>query len=368
VLLKIVSGTPTFQFVIPPSPALRTDSSRALVVDDDGEVRHTLVRVLRSLGLATLEAANGREALALLEEQGEVPLIVSDLYMPEMDGIAFLREVHRRWPDVAFIMLTGVAEVSTAVECLKHGAFDYIAKPFLVDEVRARVDNALEKRRLVLENRFLQQSYQERLESSIRELDQRNKEQFVGQIQMAVRMLEKKDVYTRGHSQRVSRYAVKTAVFLGFTGEILDQIRLGGELHDIGKIGTRDSVLQKPGPLTPSEFEEIKKHVTEGEEILQPLRREHPLVLQIVRNHHERVDGSGFPDGLRGEAIPMVARVVAVVDAFDAMTTNRSYRKPRAAGEAMEELVRFAGVQFDSDVVTAFQKAFPDMEKLPISV
>jgi cyclic di-GMP phosphodiesterase len=326
------------------------------------------VRVLRSLGLATLEASNGREALALLEEQGEVPLIVSDLYMPEMDGIAFLREVHRRWPDVAFIMLTGVAEVSTAVECLKHGAFDYIAKPFLVDEVRARVDNALEKRRLVLENRFLQQSYQERLESSIRELDQRNKEQFVGQIQMAVRMLEKKDVYTRGHSQRVSRYAVKTAVFLGFTGEILDQIRLGGELHDIGKIGTRDSVLQKPGPLTPSEFEEIKKHVTEGEEILQPLRREHPLVLQIVRNHHERVDGSGFPDGLRGEAIPMVARVVAVVDAFDAMTTNRSYRKPRAAGEAMQELVRFAGVQFDSDVVVAFQKAFPDMEKLPISV
>ena len=147
-------------------------------------------------------------------------------------------------------MLTGVAEVSTAVECLKHGAFDYIAKPFMVDEVRARVDNALEKRRLVLENRFLQQSYQERLESSIRELDQRNKEQFVGQIQMAVRMLEKKDVYTRGHSQRVSRYAVKTAVILGFTGDVLDQIRLGGELHDIGKIGTRDSVLNKPGPLT----------------------------------------------------------------------------------------------------------------------
>ena len=324
--------------------------------------------MLQSLGLSTVEAKNGREALALLEEQGEVPLIVSDLYMPEMDGISFLREVHRRWSDVAFIMLTGVAEVSTAVECLKHGAFDYIAKPFVVDEVRARVDNALEKRRLVLENRFLQHSYQERLEASIRELDQRNKEQFVGQIQMAVRMLEKKDVYTRGHSQRVSRYAVKTAVFLGFTGDVLDQIRLGGELHDIGKIGTRDSVLQKPGPLTASEFEEIKKHVTEGEEILQPLRREHPLVLQIVRNHHERLDGSGFPDGLRGESIPMVARLVAVVDAFDAMTTNRSYRKPRAASEAMEELVRFAGVQFDPAVVSAFRKAFPDVEKLPISV
>jgi putative two-component system response regulator len=348
--------------------ARRNDGPRALVVDDDGEVRKTLVRVLNSIGLATIEARNGREALALLEEWGEVPLIVSDLHMPEVDGLTLLREAIRRWPSVAFIMLTGVAEVSTAVECLKHGAYDYLSKPFLIDEVRARVDNALEKRRLVLENRFLQQSYKERLEASIRELDQRNKEQFVGQIQMAVRMLEKKDVYTRGHSQRVSRYAVKTAVLLGFTGDILDQIRLGGELHDIGKIGTRDSVLQKPGPLTVSEFEEIKKHVTEGEEILEPLRREHPLVLQIVRNHHERVDGSGFPDGLVGERIPMVARVVAVVDAFDAMTTNRSYRQPRAAGEALAELVKYAGVQFDQDVVSAFQKAFPDVEKLPLTV
>jgi putative two-component system response regulator len=353
---------------LPASSTRRDDAPRALVVDDDVEVRRSLARVLQSIGLSTIEARNGREALALLAERGEVPLIVSDLHMPEMDGLTFLREVIRQWPNVAFIMLTGVAEVSTAVECLKHGAFDYLSKPFLIDEVRARVDNALEKRRLVLENRFLQRSYQERLEASIRELDQRNKEQFVGQIQMAVRMLEKKDVYTRGHSQRVSRYAVKTAVFLGFTGDVLDQIRLGGELHDIGKIGTRDAVLLKPGPLTDSEFEEIKKHVTEGEEILQPLRRDHPLVLQIVRNHHERVDGSGFPDGLVGEDIPMVARVVAVVDAFDAMTTNRTYRQLRAPGEALAELVRYSGVQFDQDVVTAFQKAFPDVEKLPINV
>ena len=148
--MNIARGWPTFQIVIPPLAALRIDTPRAIVVDDDAEVRHTLARVLRSLGLSTVEAPNGREALGLLEEYGEVPLIVSDLYMPEMDGITFLREVHRRWPDVAFIMLTGVAEVSTAVECLKHGAFDYIAKPFIVDEVAARVDNALEKRRLVL--------------------------------------------------------------------------------------------------------------------------------------------------------------------------------------------------------------------------
>lgn len=237
-----------------------------------------------------------------------------------------------------------------------------------VNGVRARGDNGLEKRRLILENRWLQPSHQERLENSIRELHPRHEEQFLGQIQMAVRMLEKKDVYTRGHSQRVSRYAVKTAVFLGFTGDVLDQIRLGGELHDIGKIGTRDFVLNKPGPLTESEFEEIKKHVTEGEDILEPLRREHPLVLQIVRNHHERMDGSGFPDGLKAEAIPMVVRVVAVVDAFDAMTTNRSYRAPRSPADAFAELIGHIGVQFDARVVAAFQKAFPEVDQLPITV
>jgi putative nucleotidyltransferase with HDIG domain len=190
----------------------------------------------------------------------------------------------------------------------------------------------------------------------------------LGQIQMAVRMLEKKDVYTRGHSRRVSRYAVNTAALLGFTGDLLDQIRLGGELHDIGKIGTRDSLLNKPGPLTESEFEEIKKHVTEGEDILASLRREHPLVLQIVRNHHERVDGSGFPDGLKAEAIPMVARVVSVADAFDAMTTNRSYRPLRTPLEALAELRLHVGIQFDIHVVAAFQLAFPDVGKLPITV
>lgn len=345
-----------------------TEGARALVVDDDVQVRRTLVRVLRAQGIETLEGGDGQAALEQLKQAGAMVLMISDVNMPQMDGITLLRQVHRRWPDLAVLMLTGVSELATAVECLTHGAMDYLAKPVLGDDLRARVNNALEKRRLILENRFLQQSYQERLEASIRALDQRNKEQFVGQIQMAVRMLEKKDVYTRGHSQRVSRYAVKTAALLGFTGNILDQIRLGGELHDIGKIGTRDSVLQKPGPLTPVEFEEIKKHVTEGEEILEPLRRENPLVLQIVRSHHERMDGSGFPDGLRGDAIPMVARIVAVVDAFDAMTTNRSYRTPRPASEALEELRRFVGIQFDDAVVSAFHKAFPDPEKLPISV
>jgi putative nucleotidyltransferase with HDIG domain len=341
---------------------------QALIVVDDDQVRRTLGRVLKALGIPAAEAANGREALVKLEESGELPIIISDIYMPEMDGLALLQEVLRRFPDTAVLMLTGVAEVTTAVESLQLGAFDYLSKPILVEEFRARVEKALEKRRLVLENRYLQQSYQERLEANVRELNLRNKEQFLGQVQMAVRMLEKKDIYTRGHSGRVSRYAARTAVMLGFTGPMLDQIRLGGDLHDIGKIGTRDAVLNKPGPLTREEFEEIKKHVVEGEEILEPLRRDHPVVLEIVRSHHERMDGSGFPDRLRGEAIPMAARLVSVVDAFDAMTTNRAYRASRQPADAMEELHRCAGIQFDPDVVAAFLKAFPEPAKLPLAV
>lgn len=317
--------------------------------------------------MSTVEVESAAMALEWLEREGAVPLLITDIYMPEMDGIELLRRVRRRWPDTAVLVITGVAEVGTAVECLQQGALDYLAKPVQLEEVRARIHNALERHRLALENRYLQQSYQERLEAQLRALARRNKEMFLGQIQMAVRMLEKKDEYTRGHSNRVATYAVKTAVQMGYTGEMLDQIRLGGELHDIGKIGTRDVVLNKPGPLTPEEFEEIKKHVLEGEEILEPLRRDHPLVLDIVRSHHERIDGSGFPDRLQGESIPVVARLVAVADAFDAMTTSRAYRPSRSPAEALEELERCAGSHFDAPVVSAFQRAFPDVDRLPIS-
>jgi putative two-component system response regulator len=344
-----------------------TGSARCLVVDDDPLVRHTLARILQAQGMAPVEVESAREALDLLQRHGAVPLVIADIYMPEMDGIELLREIRQRWPDTGVMMITGVAEVGTAVECLQAGALDYLAKPVQLEEVRARIHNALERHRLALENRYLQQSYQERLEAQLRELARRNKEMFLGQIQMAVHMLEKKDVYTRGHSRRVAVYAVKTAIQMGFTGEVLDQIRLGGELHDIGKIGTRDDVLNKPGPLTPGEFEEIKKHVVEGEEILEPLRREHPMVLDIVRSHHERLDGSGFPDRLMGDAIPLVARVVSVADAFDAMTTSRAYRPSRTATEAMNELQRCSGRHFDPVIVAAFLRAFPDVARLPLT-
>lgn len=337
-------------------------SARCLVVDDDSQVRSALVRAIESQGLTCIEARGGMTALAMLKEHGEVPLCITDIYMPEMDGVTFLRQVRELYPDMAVLMLTGMAEVSTAVECLQIGALDYISKPVLLDEVRARVSNALEKRNLVLQNRF----YQHTLESRVRELDTRNKQSLINGVEMLVFALEAKDAYTSGHSLRVKEFAVKTAVQLGYTGDMLAQVELGSKLHDIGKIGIREAILNKPGALTPEEFEHVKLHTILGERILQPFLTEQPLVLRIVRSHHERVDGTGFPDSLDGDLVPMEARIVAVADAYDAMTTNRAYRPPRAAQAAVDELRRAAGTHFDPQVVQAFLRAYPDLTTHPV--
>jgi putative two-component system response regulator len=342
----------------------RMIAARCLVVDDDAQVRHAMVRIVQTQGLVCLEAASGLEALGVLEREGEVPLVISDVHMPGLDGVGLLEELLRRYPDTAVIMLTGVAEVKTAVACLDKGALDYIAKPAMVDEVRARVAKALEKRDLLLQKRF----YQRNLESRVRYQAKRIKELFLEGVQTLAHALEAKDAYTSGHSMRVSRYAVRTALHLGFTGDHLEDIRLGAELHDIGKIGTREAVLNKPGPLTEEEFQHITEHTILGERILAPLARENPVVLKIVRNHHERFDGRGFPDRLKGEESPLEARIVSVVDAFDAMTTNRAYRPSRTPAAAQDELRACAGAHFDPKVVAAFLTAFPDPAALPISV
>jgi response regulator RpfG family c-di-GMP phosphodiesterase len=335
---------------------------RCLIVDDDPQVRHVLARVIQTHGLSAVEASSGADALAVLAREGEIPVCISDIHMPGMDGVAFLREAVVRYPDMGIIMLTGVAEVETAVECLKLGALDYLSKPVMVEEVRVRLDKALEKRNLVLQNRF----YQKNLETRVRDLDRSNKMSVINGVQMLVHALEAKDAYTSGHSSRVSRYAVKAAVLLGYTGDALEHIRLGGELHDIGKIGTREDILNKPGPLTPDEFQHIKEHAPLGEKILAPFLAGSPTVLRIVRSHHERLDGSGFPDALRGEQIPLEARIVAVADAFDAMTTNRAYRHPRTSDQAIQELRRCSGVQFDESVIDAFLQAQGDGTATPL--
>jgi putative two-component system response regulator len=336
---------------------------RCLVVDDEPIVRRAVVRMLEAQGFACVEAGSGREGLDVLDGTGELPLVISDVRMPELDGLGFLTEVRRLFPDTAVVMLSGIAETSVAVECLHLGAADFLTKPIEMSEMHARVARALEKRTLVMQNRY----YQTTLEQQVREQAERIRELFLEGVQMLARALEAKDPCLRGHSIRVSHYSVETARRLGLGEPVIEQIRIGGELHDIGKIGTREAVLQKPGSLTEDERHQICEHPALGERMLAPLARESPGVLRIVRSHHERLDGSGFPDGLQGEAIPLEARIVAVADAFDAMTSERPYRSPRPPADALGELHQVSGSQLDPDAVAAFTAAFPDPAALPIA-
>jgi putative two-component system response regulator len=334
---------------------------RCLVVDDEAKVRDVMVRVLTGEGFECREAASGPDAVALMDAE-PFDLAVLDIQMPGMDGTRLLAEIRLRWPETGVVMVTAVSDVRTAVACLTHGALDYVAKPFEIDEVSARVRQALEKRRLIRENR----DYQLHLEERVRQQAARIEELFVLGVHSLVQALEAKDRYTRGHSARVAVYAVQIGRQLGLDEGTLAEIQLGGELHDIGKIGVREVVLQKPGPLTETEYLHVMEHPVLGERILAPLLTDHPIVVSIVRSHHERLDGAGLPDHHQRDAIPLVARIASVADAFDAITTGRPYMRSRTTDEAVAELRRCVGWQFDADCVEAFARAFPDVSKLPI--
>ncbi len=324
-------------------------SLRCLVVDDDPQLRKLLCRLMREEGFICEEAENGRVAKEALDRE-MATLVLSDLSMPEVDGIGLLRHVRAAYPDTVVILITAIADVSTAVACLAEGAMDYVSKPFHPDEIRARVRQALEKRQLVLENR----EYHERLEEKVAIQAQRIEDIFLASIHSLADTLELRDTYTHGHSIRVSRYSVLIARELGMPDEFVRQVELGGRVHDIGKIGVREQVLLKPGPLTDEEYRHVMEHPVTGWRTLQPLLRDHGIALNVVRNHHERWDGSGLPDHLSGEVIPLEARIAAVADTFDAMTSHRPYRPPLPLKVTVEEILRYRGKQFDTHAADAF--------------
>jgi putative two-component system response regulator len=323
-----------------------------LVVDDEPRLRQVLMHLMKNDGFTCLEAENGEQAIAFLERH-EVMLVLSDLRMPRLDGLALLREIRGRWPDTAVVMITAVADVEVAVSCLAVGAMDYLTKPFHLEEVRARVAQAIEKRRLVLENR----GYQESLREKVAVQASRLEELFLASVQSLAEALEVKDPYTRGHSVRVSHYSAVIAGEMGLGGEMLRRVELGGHVHDIGKIGVREDVLNKPGTLTSDEYQHIMTHSMVGWKILAPLLGDMPEALNIVRSHHERFDGRGIPDGLAGTDIPLEARIAAAADSFDAMTSDRPYRPGLSMAEALAEIVRCSGTQFDPCVVDAMMAA-----------
>jgi response regulator RpfG family c-di-GMP phosphodiesterase len=335
-------------------PAAPAPPTRCLIVDDEPRLRQVLLRVMRADGYACSEASDGAHALEVLERE-PVSLVLTDLRMPRMDGLELLRQVRVRHPDTAVVLVTAVADVDVAVSCFAIGAMDYVTKPFHLEEVRARVLQALDKRRLIIENRDYRAHLEERVAAQARRLEQL----FIGSVQALAEALDVKDAYTRGHSVRVGHYSAAVARQLRLPDDVVRQIELGGQVHDIGKIGVREAVLNKPGPLTEDEYEHIMTHPLLGWRILLPLLGDTPRVLNVVRSHHERYDGSGGPDALAGEAIPLEARIAAVADAFDAMTSGRPYRAVvrRPVRAALDELRRVRGTQFDPAVVDVFTGA-----------
>ena len=319
-----------------------------LLVDDEEMIRRLLSQKLSAEGYRCEEAANAGQALEKLKGDS-IELVILDIKMPGKSGVELLPEIKAKYPDTAVIMATAVSDAGTAINCMRAGAYDYVTKPFNLDEVSFSVSRALEKRRLELENR----DYQQHLEQKVEEQAQKIRASFFNAITALAYALEAKDVYTSGHSQRVTEISVAIAEHLGLPKETIEKIRLAGLVHDIGKIGIRESVLNKPGNLTEEEYEHIKLHSETGERILKPIVDDEEI-LKAVRHHHERYDGTGYPDGLKGEQVPRLARIIAVADTFDAMTSERPYRKALTKEAAYAEVERCRGTQFDPQAADAF--------------
>jgi response regulator RpfG family c-di-GMP phosphodiesterase len=326
------------------------EKKKILIVDDEESIRGFLRRRLSKEGFRCQEASSAHQALDKLRSS-PVDLVILDIKMPGKPGTELLPQIKTSYPDTAVIMATAITDTNIAVQCMKQGAYDYLTKPFNLDEVIMSANRALETKRLELENR----EYQQHLEERVKEQAEKIRSSFLNAIAALVYALEAKDKYTSGHSQRVTQIAIAIAQELGMSPDSINKIQFAGLVHDIGKIGVRESVLDKPGKLTEEEFQDVKRHCEIGERILTPIADDEDIN-QMVRHHHELYDGTGYPDGLKGESIPLGARVLAVADTFDAMTSDRPYRPAVSVNEALNEISKYANTQFDPAVVAAFLK------------
>lgn len=326
-------------------------------MDDDASVRSLLRRVLADAGFVVECAADGPTALAALKGAAFEAAMV-DLRLPGMDGLELAAAIARKCPDTAVVIGTGVTDVATAVRCLQAGIYDYLTKPFDVREVVARLTKALERRDRALGRR----RHEQQLEDGARESSCAASRLLVGAIESLSSALEAKDEYTRGHSERVSGIATELARSLGERPEEVGRVRLAGRLHDIGKIGVRESVLGKPASLTEEERRQVQEHPVVGARILAPLLEDEQIVV-MVRGHHEWYGGGGYPDGLHGSAIPLGARMLAVADAFDALTSDRPYRGPLTAEAALEVIRRGAGEQWQPTLVEALAERIEEAKR-----
>ena len=321
-------------------------TARILIVDDEAGVRHTLRRALSRLG-ECVAVATAQEALDHLAVGDRFDLVVTDYRMPEISGLELLQEIRQHAPDTRRILISGHADAQTASAAVRHGIDHLLLKPVDLTELRTCVADSLERRRAEMATLRRQEELEARL--AVRERDR--KSWILKGTHALVAAVEARDPYTAGHSARVGAYASELARVVG--GIDLPRFALAGDLHDIGKIAVPDYVLNKPGRLTEEEMVLIRSHPARGVQILEPLFDD-VLVLSVTMHHHERWDGRGYPDGLAGEDIPLAARVLALADTLDAITSSRAYRPAQAWDAAAKEIRACAGRQFDPAVVEAF--------------
>lgn len=329
--------------------------NRILIADDEEMIQSILAQRLAKEGYNCVTANNGKEALDYFY-RADFSLIISDIKMPEMNGLELLKNVRAVRPSTMFIIMTGYPDIDMAVDAIRLGVTDFIIKPAELDLVVFSVKKALEQKKM-----------EEHVESDYRNLkillEERTaklqegllilKKNQLDSVMALAGTIDAKDPYTRGHSERVRGMSVRIGAKLGFKEEKLESLVSGALLHDIGKIGIRDEILQKKGQLNLEEYRYVQQHTLIGVKIVEGIDFFKDKIA-MIRNHHERYDGSGYPDGLVGEVIPLEARIIAVPDAFDAMTSLRPHRRALPLENVLVEMENGKGKQFDPHILEMF--------------
>ena len=330
-------------------------NNRILIVDDEEAIREVVASLLERQGYRCSSESNGRDAIEHLK-RASIDLVLSDRVMPEMDGLQLLSWVRQNDSDIPVIMITAMHDISNAIEAIRNGAYDYILKPFEKDQLFLSVRRALEHRHLVLENRNYQRNLEQVVEQRTMELKHalsQLEHSYDETLEALGGALDLKDAETEGHCKRVTAFTIAIAKTMHIDEAVLSQLARAAFLHDIGKMAIPDAILRKPGPLNDEERVIMRTHCTIGYKMLIriPFLRE---AAEIVLAHQEYYDGTGYPRGLQGEAIPLGARIFAVADALDAMISDRVYRRALSIEHARKEIERCSGTQFDPKIVKVF--------------
>jgi len=336
--------------------------SKILIADDDTLVRGAIEKILNMFNHDVVAVESGRQVLECVSEEFDV--IVLDINMPDMDGFETLKRLNQKQVDIPVLFLTGAGTMDYAVKAINLGAYDFLTKPIAdIELFDVKVKQAVEKRHFLLQEKAYKKNLESEVQSKTSELAEKNLllerysnhlENATVQIMMSLQTaMEEKDGYTAGHTRRVTELALLLGQGAGLNGDDILVLRRASQFHDIGKLVVDVSCIQKAGELTPEEWELIKKHPGVGASIIEPLtfmERER----DIIRHHHERLDGTGYPDGIGGNEIDTLTRIITIADSYDAMTSRRNYRRNLTTTEAIGELWRCAGTQFDPELVEIF--------------